>query len=434
MDAQNNKEVCGDNGSNPFHLDRKLKRKYEDRKVAEEIRELQEKYKDEEIEETESEESSYEESEGENEQIIEIIEKIRNKDPEIYTDKEFFTQKITEKLKKEKSFKLRELHREQTLDAMHKVDRVEKKMKYNVEQEEAIDTFISQLDKMNISGEILQKKELKSEEEDLRDLPEEEFLNRYVLQGKWKKTEEPENNEEFLEQDSEELEMAEAFDASSLPIPGSSFSTAKKPSQERKRKELKKRLRKREEEKVREEEIKRLKNLKKKQFSDRLSLLKKISGLSNRKISKINLSDQYNEKEMDKLISSLFDEKYFQESEKTKPEVKGSLPEAQELKDLEDAAKKGEMLNDRVRTREIKKIVEEIKKIGEEYDSLRIKGDFSYVELPNINIPLSIKDIFTADENLLKKQFPIKKFAPYQSKEEIERLNRSLEKENDPKK
>lgn len=430
---------------NPFEINPRKQKKYEAKKRAEEIKELEGKYKDElSFTETEDDES-YEESEQENIAVQEVIEKIKKKDPEIYDPKRRLFEEIKESCKteehtntekrKEKSYKLKDYYREQTLKKMQgvsvedptdktelsedeesthknkKKEKLKNRTEYDSEQKKNIKEFLAALDEIDSAEELFKKAPKKEEEE----IDPEEFLKEYVLQGRWKE-EEPaaENEAGFLEEDSEEIELIEEFDKEIMPNTGGRFATVKKPAQRRKRKELRKKLRNREEEKIKQEEIKRLKNLKKQQFADRMAILKNVSGLSKRKLSKIKLEDSYNPKEFDNILGSLFGEEYFKEKEEKRPKIKGFEVEAEELKEIERLAEKGEIQQDRDTQKEVKKILSEIREIGEEYVALKKQGDFKYVEIKGMSIDLSAKDILLADDKFLKRHYSIKKFAPYQ--------------------
>ncbi|KAI5169467.1 hypothetical protein NEIRO02_2671, partial [Nematocida sp. AWRm79] len=441
-----------ENSENPFNIDPKQQKKYEAKKRAEEIKELEAKYEEDLASYTETEEEvEYEESQEENIAIQEIIEKIKKKDPEIYDgNKKIFeeikqahkketTEKPADK-QKESSYRLKDYYREKTLDIMNKTpeetteelfpikeedscsedaseekqvrdrkqERIKRKTEYNEEQKENIKAFISAMEEINTTDELFQKKT----EEEVKEEDPENFLTEYVLKGGWQKENETNKEEEllFLEEDSEELELIEEFDKETIPTTQGKFATVKKPVQKRKRKELKKKLRNREEEKIKQEEIKRLKNLKKQQFMDRISILRSVSGLSKRQLSKIKLDEVYDRKEFDKTLESLFGEEYFNKEEEERPKIKGYETEAQELKQLEELAENAELQQDRTSISEIKKILSEIREIGKEYATLKKQGDFEYVEMPAVNIGLSTKEILLADDKFLKMHYSIKNY------------------------
>ncbi|KAI5192353.1 hypothetical protein NEMIN01_1967 [Nematocida minor] len=446
------------NNENPFKIDSRQQKKYEAKKRAEEIKELESKYKDELSQEETEDDASYEESEEENVAVQKLIEKIRNKEPEIYDKERQIFEEIKQSHKtagtaqikereKERSYRLKDYYRDAVLDKMEenenteeesreekeettregdrKKERVKKRVQYDTEQKQNIDAFIAAMDEVEVDDELFQKKPKEEGGEEDTD----EFLTEYVLKGGWQKElekKEKEDTELFLEEDSEEIEMIEEFDKEGMPATGGKYSTVKKPTQQRKRKELRKKMRNREEEKIKQEEIKRLKNLKKQQFADRLSILRSVSGLSKRKVSKIRLEDSYDRRELDKILEDLFGEEYFSEKEEKRPKIKGSEMEAQELKQLEQLAEKGELQHDRETVKEIKKILSEIREIGEEYGSLKKQGTFEYVKVPTVDLGLSVKDILLADDKTLKRQYPLKKFAPFQDEDEKRKMERSL--------
>ncbi|EHY65092.1 hypothetical protein NERG_01538 [Nematocida ausubeli] len=449
-----------ENNENPFNIDPKQQKKYEARKRAEEIKELEAKYQDDLSSYTETEEEmEYVESEEENIAIQEVIEKIKRKDPEIYDGEKNLFEELKQshkgaesgaqtKASREASYRLKDYYREQTLDKMQKEkegsdeeqqsnpeeatdseghqeestekdrrhERIKRKAEYSEEQKKNIKDFISALNKVDTTDDLFQKKK----EEEVEEENQDEFLTDYILKGGWQKEEEAKDDGDikFLEEDSEEIELIEEFDKETMPTAQGKFATVKKASQKRKRKELKKKLRNREEEKTKQEEIKRLKNLKKQQFADRLAILRSVSGLSKRQASKIKLEEVYNKKEFDKTMESLFGEEYFKKKEEERPKIKGYEAEAQELKQLEDLAEKAEMQQDRTSMSEIKKILSEIKEIGKEYASLKKQGDFEYVEMPTVNIGLTTREILLADDKFLKRNYSIKNYAPFKDKYE----------------
>ncbi|KAH9385597.1 uncharacterized protein NEMAJ01_0493 [Nematocida major] len=451
------------NAENPFNINPRQKRKYEAKKRSEEIRELEIKYKDEEMSESTEDDASYDEREEENMAVQELIEKIRAKDPKIYEKSARVFEEIesahksqsesTQKPSAEAPYRLKEYYRETVLQEVSKLSEEmdsektahesavsasagEKRIESSdsapagAQDKEsglpnkgrAIDSFLHALNEMDTGDQLFHKKQAEEE----NDAGAEDFLTEYVLKGGWQKECEKPNEENFLQEDSEEIELIEEFDQEIAPTAGGAYSTVKKPAQRRKRKELKKQLRNREEEKQRQEEIKRLKNLKKQQFADRLSILRSVSGVSKRKLSKIRLEECYDKKEFDKTLDSIFGESYFDEKETKRPKIKGFEMEAEELKQMERLANDGEMQADRNALSEIRKIISEIREIGEEYETLKKRGDFEYVEMPTVNIGLSVRDILLADDKFLKKNYSIKKFAPYQEEYEKKKMERYL--------
>lgn len=390
---------------------KKREEKKEERKEEEKKEEREEESSCEESEE----ESSYEESEEENIRIETLIEKIRKKDPEIYNKETvFYTEKDKKKAdkKEESSYQLKDYYRDQTLEGMRKSKSIEKKLAYNREQKESIAEFVEAMEQINPQDELFMKKE-KSENKNKNkeDITDDEFLRKYIFGGGWKEKIEEEKKplqKEFLEEDNKELEMADLFEQSR---PSSLFVNAEKPSYANKRKEVEKKERKKQKEAQKEQELKQKKNLKKKQFAEKLDLLRNISGLSKRKISKINLIDDYNEEAFDQLISSIFDKNYFSKEENERPEISDSLAETQELSGIENPDKKNEIDSDSSKKQKIKEVIQEIKQIEEEYSALKVIGNFEYVNIPAVNIPLSVKEIFNTDDAVLKKNFPLDKYA-----------------------
>ncbi|KAI5192844.1 hypothetical protein NECID01_2102 [Nematocida sp. AWRm77] len=409
-----------------FQIDEAQERKYNARESAKELRELEEKYKNDSLSDTETS-GEYEDNEEENRVLQDLIHKIRNKDPEIYTNKTYFTPETEETAgtSKEKSFRLKEYYRKQTLDQMHNAKKLQTQLEYNTEQAANIEEFAQEMANMPVEESLFVPKK-ETEEPSPEETPE-EFLANYVLAGRWAKEAEP-ATDVCLEEDSEELEMIEEFEkevyesSNKLGVKGK-YVTTKAPEQKRRRKELRKKMRNREEEKKKEEEIKRMKNLKKQQLSERLSALKSISGLSNRKLAKINLNDAYNEKEFNKMIDSLFDEKYFEKEENKRPKIKGDTVEAQELQDIEEMADKA-MLG---RDQKVKGLLSEIKDLGKEYTSLGATEKFEYIEGPTVNLNMSVLDILLAEDSELKRKYPLKKLAPYQTLPEKQRMEQSLQ-------
>lgn len=409
---------------NPFKIDGRQKKTYEAKKRAEEIKELESRYK-EEMESAEgTEEDTYEESSEENRAIREIIAKIKSKDPEIYDkDRSLFTEikaerKSTSETKppkeKEQTYRLKEYYREiaQEKDAKH--EKTKKRVEYDTEQKENLAAFIKAANETENEDIFYKKAPTNKEEDEEENKNKEDFLEDYVLKGGWQKeTEEIQAEKDFLEEDSEEIEMIEEFEKECRVGAGGKYLTAKKPNQQRKRKELRKKMRNREEEKKKEEEIKRLKNLKKQQFADRLSILRSVSGLSKRQISKIKLEGSYDRRELDRTLESLFGEDYFREKEETRPKVKGSEMEAEEIKEIERLVATGETQNDRSAIKEIRRIISEIHEIGEEYGALKKQGDFEYVSVESVDLGLSAKDILMMDDKMLKRQYSVKKYAPF---------------------
>ncbi|KAI5181392.1 protein KRI1 [Nematocida sp. AWRm80] len=445
---------------NPFELDERKEKKYNSRKRTEEIKELEEKYQEEDSYTETEEESSYEDNPEENLQVKEVLAKIREKNPEIYNKETiYFTEEYpskdpskTETQKKTAPYTLKEYYRDQVLaqietkelDGLNEEDKDTQiqpgiqnrvtRTEYDQEQKENIKDLLNALESVNPGTDLFVKRPIETEPETSSILDPEQnpdqFLEEYVLGGKWQQKTTTESNE-FLEEDSEELELIEEFEKETQSHKSIiNCPTAKRPNQTRKRKELRKKLKNREEEKQKQEELKRLKNLKKQQFRDRMNLLKTVSGLSNRKLSKINLTDNYNEAEFDSLIETLFGKKYFEEKEEDRPKIKGDLLEAEELKEIEQLAQEGILQNNRVREREVKKVLAEIKKIGQEYTALKNQGTFQYVSVPYAPIPLSVKDIFSMDDKDLRRKYPLKKFAPYQTDEERKKLSRSMNRQS----
>lgn len=413
---------------NPFRIEEKKKKKYEAKKRTEEIRELEKKYAGE-VHEIESDSTeTYSEDSAENRAIQEVIEKIRAKAPEIYDPtRPIYTEAKqnqrptkTKPAKKEKEahYGLKAYHQETVLQHMtepptHTQQRVQKKAQYDTEQKENIEALIQAAEEIKEEEGLFWKKEQKEDtDKETEGQIEENFLEEYVLKGGWQKAAEKEEETGFLEEDSEEIEIIEEFEKEGAEAAGGGYLTAKKPKQRRKRKEIKKQARNREEEKKKEEEIKRLKNLKKKQFEERLRILRSVSGLSKRQVSKIKIEESYDREETDKILNKLFGEEYYKEEETVRPKIKGSEIEAEEIKQIEKQAERGEIQQDRDRIEEIKKIVQEIKEIGEEYSRLKKKGDFEYVKIES-KIDLSVKDIFTTDDKILKRAYPLKAYAPF---------------------
>lgn len=426
-----------------FQIDTRAEKKYNAKRAAEELKELEEKYADESISITE-EESSYEDDPQENEEIKRVIEHIRNKEPKIYDKSATFYAYKAPKEKhpepddepqKEKSYTLKDYYREQILQKMG-TEKKKKRIQYDAEQEENVEEFISELIKEEPLESIFVKKEQNLPDSEELELDPENFLQKYVFGGGWKQ-ESPKKDEQFLDEDSEELEIIEEFDKEGLeniPAPVSSkCPSTKRPVQSRKRKELKNKLRNREKEKQKQEEIKRLKNLKKQQFQERIKLLKQVSNLSNRKLAKINLKDEYTEKAFNRMLDSLFNAKYDMKEEKHRPKLSGASVEAQELQEIEVLAAEGEMQRDRKREKEVRKILQQIKELRNDYNSLQTSGSFRYVSLPSVQIGLSALDILSMDDRALRKNYPLKKYAPFQDPEEKRKLQRSLGKPSEEK-
>ncbi|OAG31853.1 hypothetical protein NEDG_00328 [Nematocida displodere] len=411
---------------NPFAIDSRMEKKYNARKASEEIKELEEKYQGEWLSETESEECDYQDDPAENRAIKALLEKIRSRDPEIYTSQVYFTAPESKAAKSDQSYRLKDFYRDQVLEQMNKTDKLKQKLEYDQEQNENIEAFITALNEEEPQGSLFTKKATLPEEEEAEQA---DFLQRYLLEGGWQQAVAKEESlKDFLDEDSEELELIEEFDREGLPAINTNFATAKKPAQIRKRKELRKKIRQDTQAQIKQEELRRLKNLKKQQFAERLALLKKVSGLSNRKLAKINLMDAYSEASFDKLIETLFDDKYFDREETKRPKVKGSSVEAQELQEMDALAEKGEVQSDRKRVKDVKKILTEMKSLGQEYSALGNKGDFEYVQVPTVSLNLSVKDIFSMDDKELKRKYPLKKYAPFQDDAEKRKMTDSLNK------
>ncbi|KAI5184905.1 hypothetical protein NEHOM01_0456 [Nematocida homosporus] len=421
-----NQPVTNHSDEDLFILDKKKQKEYEARKAAEEIREIEAKYAGESLTESSSE-SSYEDSPEENMKIRQLLISLRNKEDSIAisnsnanldnnidtnldtnsnTNTNSDTNTNTNTNSNNNSYRLKDFYREQTLAQM-KAEKTEKKLAYSPDQADSLAAFMTAAE----SVEGVEFSAAPTPAPGLTftpDMDPNEFLDAYVLGGGWKA---PTNqtDEAFLEEDSEEMEMADLFDASAPSL----ITTTKAPVQQRKRKELRAKMRRRDKEKEKAEDLKRLKNLKKTQYSERLQLLQRVSGLSKRQIKKLTLNADYNEETFTETLNNLFGEEYFQEPEPERPKVSGTLPEAAELREDEEAVASGTLPGDRTRARQIQGILRELKTIGTDYAKLQVSGDFAYTQVPGPDMPLSIKEILASDDAELRKRFPLKKLAPY---------------------
>lgn len=251
------------------------------------------------------------------------------------------------------------------------------------EEEEEEESYIEDVEEnRRIEETIRELRKKRGGEESESD----KFLLSYVLGDKNHKRKYIDDMEEedFLSEDSKELERVEDF-------------------------ETKGRGRRRGAEARREEEkreIRRLKELREEQKQERLSVIERVSGLERRDIERICLDEEYDSCKFDKLLNGLFDQNYQKRKETKRPKIEGDTAETEEIREIEE--QEGVT---KEREAEIRKAIK-----GE-----REMRKFEYVAVKSVDFGLSVRDILLAEDASLKKQFPARSLGPFKSKSKLGR-------------
>ncbi|KAI8916036.1 KRI1-like family C-terminal-domain-containing protein [Gorgonomyces haynaldii] len=449
-----------------FKINHKYAEKYEIRKKKEELTNLKARYEDEDSESTEEEEDE----DGilvtpqVDAKIMSTIAMIQAKDPKVYDQSQVFFDEELEKPKTEaqpKPFKLKDYHRENLLNPK------EEEMTHVEEQANVKQEFVQAVQEIDEEEDFLTvrkptKEELEKEEKEysqfliqnvLKEVPNqklveewktksdpnEAFLMDYVLNQRWKEakkgrvpTYEEIVKEHHDETDEEEVEAAEAFEASynfrfedpdattvlthARDIPNTLRRKDTTRAEKRKEKKQMKKL----EKSKKEEELKRLKNLKREEIKQKLDQIKKLAGGDVGTIYEEDLEKDFDPEEYDAKMQAAFDDDYYQAEDPLKkpvfeddiddiiaPKTEKSLMEDDELFELVGQEKK----------EELKKSIEEYYKLDHE----DIIGDmpvrFRYKKVEAEDFGIKPDELLQADDADLNQVISLKKLAPYRSEQ-----------------
>ena len=401
-------------------------------------------------------------------QIMNVIKKIKAKDPSIYEkDVCFFNdghfKQSATKEKQEKAVKLKDIERQDILNKMETFDATnevveplegeEQVVTYNEEQDRLKSAFkdidvpeddflIKKAEPMIIEDNTTQ---LESKEETTQD----EWLMKYVLSKGWmdESTDlkygpvatyssiDPTNIESStkLVQNGEEIELyedksedelivdqfehesqyrfqekgAELIKTYSREIPDS----ARRQSSTRKNARVVKQERKDLDKTRKTEQVKRLKNLKKDEIMEKVKQISHVSGVhEDDLLNKIDLETEFNADQWDKQMETLFDDSYY-ENEDSDKKITSKI-DIDEYRPTKTSQMTFRQLVDE-ENEELKGKIDEYYKL----DFEDIVGDmpvrFKYRQVEAEDFGMQASDILLADEKELNKAVGLKRIAPY---------------------